>query len=66
VTIVNLIRNAGEKNTEIVKSKSSSGSTLASAGPTEYDKNKETKVNVIVSSKTNIKTNNIEEPRKAA
>jgi lysozyme len=27
VTIVNLIRNAGEKNTEIVKSKSSSGST---------------------------------------
>ena len=47
-------------------STSTSGNALASAGSTEYDKNKETKVNVIVSSKTNIKTNNIEEPRKAA
>jgi hypothetical protein len=58
----------GSSSSEKIQTASTptSGNALASAGATQYDKNKETKVNVIVSSKTNIKTNNIEEPRKAA
>ena len=42
-----------------------SGTTLASAGPTQYDKDKNTQTNVVIASKTNNRTNNVEE-RKAA
>jgi hypothetical protein len=43
-----------------------SGNVLASAGPTQYDKDKNTKTNVVIVPKANNKTNNIEESRKAA
>ena len=37
------------------------GTTLAAAGKTQYDKNKDTKVNVIIASQTNNKRNNVEQ-----
>ena len=43
-----------------------SGTTLASAGQTQYDKDKNSKTNVVIVPKANNKTNNIEESRKAA
>jgi hypothetical protein len=42
----------------------SSGTKLAEAGPTQHDKNKDTKTNVIVAAKENNKVNTIE--KKAA
>ncbi len=42
-----------------------SGTTLASAGPTQYDKDKNTQTNVVIASKTNNRTNNVEERRAA-
>ena len=43
-----------------------SGTALASAGQTQYDKDKNSKTNVVIVPKANNKTNNIEESRKAA
>ena len=43
-----------------------SGTSLADAGQTQYDKDKNTKTNVVIVPKANNKTNNIEESRKAA
>jgi hypothetical protein len=43
-----------------------SGNVLASAGPTQYDKDKNTRTNIVIALKANNKTNNIEESRKAA
>ena len=42
-----------------------SGTSLASAGQTQYDKDQTTKTNVIIASKTNNKTNNIEDKKAA-
>jgi len=42
-----------------------SGTSLASAGQTQYDKDKNTKTNVVIASKTNNKTNNIEDKKAA-
>jgi len=42
-----------------------SGTSLASAGRTQYDKDKNTKTNIIVASMTNNKTNNIEDKKTA-
>ena len=46
-------------------SASTSGSALASAGSTQYDKDKTTKTNVIIASKANNKINNIEDKKAA-
>ena len=42
-----------------------SGTSLANAGQTQYDKNKNTKTNVIIVPKANNKTNNIEDKKAA-
>ena len=42
-----------------------SGNVLASAGQTQYDKDKTTKTNIVIASKANIKTNNIEDKKAA-
>jgi hypothetical protein len=42
-----------------------SGTTLASAGQTQYDKDKTTKTNIVIASKANNKTNNIEDKKAA-
>ena len=42
-----------------------SGTTLASAGQTQYDKDKNTKTNIVIASKANNKTNNIEDKKAA-
>ena len=42
-----------------------SGNVLASAGQTQYDKDKTTKTNIVIASKANNKTNNIEDKKAA-
>jgi len=58
----------GSSSSEKIQSASAStsGNALSSGGSTQYDKDQTTKTNIIIASRTNNKTNNIEELKKAA